>query len=89
MDNIAKTLGEVRKRTASSILRLGGGGRATQQSFRLEGTTQIFTPLALLYTIFDREGTPFVYLLFDKWYSFHIPSLELCISFNCCKGTVC
>ena len=63
--------------------------RKRTASFRLEGTTQIFTPLALLCTIFDREGTPFVYLLFEKWYSFHIPSLELCIYFNCCKGTVC
>ena len=24
----------------------------------------------------------------DKWYPFHIPSLELCISFKCCKCTV-
>ena len=25
----------------------------------------------------------------DKWYAFHIPCLELCIPFNCCKCTVC
>ena len=25
---------------------------------------------------------------FDKWNSFHIPCLELCISFNCCKCTL-
>ena len=24
----------------------------------------------------------------DKWYPFHIPCLELCIHFNCCKCTV-
>ena len=24
----------------------------------------------------------------DKWYPFHIPCLELCIPFNCCKCTV-
>ena len=23
----------------------------------------------------------------DKWYPFHVPCLELCISFNCCKCT--
>ena len=40
-----------------------GWGRATQQNFRLEGTIQIFTPLAILYTIFDGEGTPLVCLL--------------------------
>ena len=59
-DNIANTLGEVRN---SFFTPVGRGGRATQQSFRLEGTTQIFTPLALLYTIFEGEGTPLVSLL--------------------------
>ena len=39
-------------------------------------------PLTLLYTIFHEKGTPFV------WYPFHIPCLELCIPFNCCKCTV-
>ena len=43
-------------------------------------------PLTLLYNaIFQEKGTPFVYLL---WYPFHIPCLELCIPFNCCKCTV-
>ena len=31
----------------------------------------------------------FTYLLLtDHWYPFHIPSLELCIPFNCCEYTV-
>ena len=42
--------------------------------FRLE-----FQSLALLYNIFDRKGTLFVYFLL-KWYPFHTPSLEICIT---------
>ena len=38
-------------------------------------------PLTLLYTIFDRKETPFVYLLLkDRIPLINIPSLELCIS---------
>ena len=37
----------------------------------------------LLHTIFEGKDTPFV-----SWYPFHIPSLELCFPFNCCKCTV-
>ena len=37
---------------------------------------------------FERKGTPFVYLVIDKWYPFHILTVELCIPFNCCKYTV-
>ena len=36
-------------------------------------------PLTLLYTTFDRK---------QKMLPFHLPSLELCILFNCCKCTV-
>ena len=47
-------------------------------------------PLTLLYTIFDRRGTPFVYrLLLTNGAPFtYMPSLELCIPFKCCKYTV-
>ena len=40
-----------------------------------------FQPLTLIYiyNIFDRKGTPFVYFLL-KWYPFHTPSLEICIT---------
>ena len=44
-------------------------------------------PLTLLYTIFDRKGTP-SYTFYWHWYPFHNPSLELCILLNCCKCTV-
>ena len=30
-------------------------------------------PLTLLYNIFKRKETPFVYLLQSKWFPFHIP----------------
>ena len=33
--------------------------------------------LTLLYTGFERKGTPFIYFLLTKWYPFYIPSLEL------------
>ena len=36
--------------------------------------------ITLLYTIFERKGTPFVCL--------HIPNLEFCITLTCCKCTV-
>ena len=35
-------------------------------------------PLPFYMTGFERKGTPFIILLsIDKWYPFHIPSLEL------------
>ena len=36
---------------------------------------------------FSRKTYPFRTLSINKW-SFHIPCLELCIPFNCCKCTV-
>ena len=45
-------------------------------------------PLTLLYTIFAQKRYPFHLPSIDKWYLFHVPKLELCISFNCCKCTV-
>ena len=37
------------------------------------------TPYPHIYNIFDRKGSPFVYFLL-KWYPFHTPSLEICIT---------
>ena len=31
---------------------------------------------------FQRKGTPFVYLVIDKWYPFHILTVELCIPYE-------
>ena len=39
----------------------------------------------LLHTIFCEKGNAFVYLLLTNGTPFHIPRLELCNSFNCCK----
>ena len=33
------------------------------------------------YTAFPAEKLPFSYTFLDKWYHFHVPSLELCILF--------
>ena len=47
-------------------------------------------PFTLLYIIFHQQAAPFVHLLLiDKWDPFHIPCIELCIPFNCCKCTDC
>ena len=45
---------------------------------------QLFT---LLYTIFDRKRYPFCIPSIEKGYHFHIPFLELCIIFSCCRCT--
>ena len=46
-------------------------------------------PLTLLYTFWTAK-VPLSYTFYQqlKWYPFHIPILELCIPFNCCKYTV-
>ena len=36
-------------------------------------------PYPYVYNTFDRKGAPFVYFLL-KWYPFHTPSLEICIT---------
>ena len=41
----------------------------TQQSFKRGVLRTEVQPLTLSYNIFDREGTPFVFLI-DKWYPF-------------------
>ena len=40
-----------------------GVGRGTEQNFIQGELCPIVQPLTLLYTIFDRRGTPFIYLL--------------------------
>ena len=40
-----------------------GAGRGTEQNFIQGELCPIVQPLTLLYTIFDRRGTPFIYLL--------------------------
>ena len=60
----------------------------TNQNENKKKKLQKIQPLTLLYTIFHEKGTPFVYLFRCKWFHLHIPCLELCIPFDCCKCTV-
>ena len=61
----------------------------TQQMFIRGGSAPRSNPFnTLLYTIFHEKGTSFVIPSIDRWYPFHIPCLELCIPFNCCKCIV-
>ena len=39
-------------------------------------------------TLLLMKGTPFVYLLLAYGRLVHIPSLELCVLFNCCKCSI-
>ena len=51
----------------------GGVGRGTQQSF-MGGSTLRSQPVTLLYTIFDRKGIPFIYLLLTNGTPFTYPA---------------
>ena len=51
-----------------------GGGGGNQQKFYTGKHCPEVQPLNLLYPIFDRKGTPFVYLLFTKLKSLNIAS---------------
>ena len=66
----------------------GGGGKGTKEKFHKGRPRPVVQALILLYTIFDRKATPFVYLLLTNGTPFHTPSLKPCIPLNCCKCTV-
>ena len=53
----------------------GGGGLGAGRVLRPE-----VKPLPF-YTAFPAEKLPFSYTFLDKWYHFHVPSLERCILF--------
>ena len=60
----------------------------TQQSF-IPGRFCLEVQPLTLCTIFDNKGATFKLKTFiDKCCSFHKPSLELCVPFNCCKCAV-
>ena len=46
------------------------------------------TPYPSFSHYFGRKATSFVHLVIDKWYPFHILTVDLCIPFNCCKYTI-
>ena len=60
----------------------GGGGRSTQQILNGEVPPQGPPPYPFIYH-FGQKRYLFRTPSIDKWYPFHIPSLELCIPFDC------
>ena len=65
----------------------GGGGGGTKQMFIREGSAPRSNPLPFYIQFFTKRYS-FRIASIEKWYPFHIPCLELCIPFNCCKCTV-
>ena len=64
---------------------LSPGG--TQQSSIRGGSTPGSNHLPLYIPFWGAEKEPLSHPFIDKWYPFHVVSLELCIPFNCCKYT--
>ena len=63
-------------------------GEYIQQRF-IQGSSRWGPTRYYFITIFDGKGSgSFVPRSIDRWYPYHIPSLELCISFNFCKCNV-
>ena len=60
----------------------------TQQMFVRGGSAPRSNPLPFYQYHFLRKRYPFRITSIDQWYPFHIPCIELCIPFNCCKCTV-
>ena len=78
-----------RKHCFSCISRIPEGrgeGRYSQQFLNGKAPPRGPTPYPSGH--FSWNNYPFRIPTIDKWYSFHIPCLELCIPFKCCKWTV-
>ena len=73
-------------RIRRSCIILGGGGVLKKFLYR-EAPPRGPTPYPFVYH-FSRKRYAFHIPSVGKWYPFHIPCLELCISFICCKCTV-
>ena len=67
------------------LVKLHGGYSRNFYARRLRPEVQLLT---LLYTIFDRISTPFVYLLLTNGTPITYLFLEVCIPLNCIKYTV-
>ena len=65
----------------------GGGGGVLNKCLYREAPPRGPTPYRFIYH-FSRKRYPNRIPSIDEWYPFHIPCLELCIPFNCCKWTV-
>ena len=59
----------------------------TQQSFIRGGPAPKGKPLLFHIPFFQQKSYPFCIPAINNWYSFHIPTLELCIPYNCYKCT--
>ena len=60
----------------------------TPQSFIRGGSATRYNPLPFYIPFLIKKKYPFRSIpSIDKWYPLHIPSLELCTPFNCCKCT--
>ena len=64
-----------------------GGGEGYSTKFYTVTLRPEVQPRTLLYTIFSRKGTHFVYLLLTTGHPLHIPSLELSDPLNYYKCT--
>ena len=82
------------ERALCKVFPQGGGrgwGEGTQQIFIRGGSAPSSNPLQLpFYVPFFTRKVPLSCTFYWQilWYPFHIPCLELCIPFNCCKCTV-
>ena len=65
------------------VLYAGGGGGVVSQKKLTGRLCPGVQPLTL-----TQKRYHFCIPHIEKWYPFHIPTLELCIPFNCCKCTV-
>ena len=84
--NLALTLGYLNPALNNSA-QVGRGGKRYSTKFYIVTLRPEVQLRTLLYTIFSRKGTPFVYLLSTTGHPFHIPSLELFIPLNYYKCT--
>ena len=69
----------------------GLGGRHSTNFYTRTGSAPSSNPLQLpFYVPFFTRKVPLSCTFYWQilWYPFHIPCLELCIPFNCCKCTV-
>ena len=65
----------------------GGGGGLLNKFLYGEATPRGPTPYPFMY-YFSRKRYPFRFPSIEKWYRYHIPCLEPCITFKCCKCTI-
>ena len=64
----------------------GGGGGGYSAKFYTMRLGAEASPIPFIYLYhFWQKRNPVHILSIDRWYTFYIPSVQLCIPFNCCK----